>query len=53
MWTVYEEDESGEGISHTYRTREQVRAHLRRIRNNIFLRGWLARGFNRVTLSYA
>jgi hypothetical protein len=29
-----------------YRTREQARAHMQRVRGNQFLKGWLVRGRN-------
>ena len=45
-WHVWEEDETGNGISYFYATREQARAHMRRVRNNPFLKGWLVRGIN-------
>lgn len=45
-WQVYEEDERGEGMVYFYRTREQARAHMQRVRGNQFLKGWLVRGRN-------
>lgn len=46
MWKVVEEDQFGELCVYHYRTREQVRKHLRRLRNNPFFKGWKAWGFN-------
>lgn len=46
MWTVWEEDQTGEGILYRYATRREARQHIRRVRNNPFLggQGWLVRG---------
>ena len=52
-WHVWEEDASGVGCSYFYRTREEARAHVRRVRDNIFLKGWLTRAMNMETMAYA
>ena len=49
-WHVWEEDASGVGCSYFYRTREEARAHVRRVR---FLKGWLTRALNMETMAYA
>lgn len=49
MWNVWEEDQTGEGLLYQYATREQARNHVRRVKNNKFLSGWLVRGCNAYT----
>lgn len=49
-WQVYEEDERGVGVLYYYATRREARQHMRRVRGNTFLKGWLVRGLNRTTM---
>jgi hypothetical protein len=51
MWHVWEEDNTGEGVSYFYSSRREARAHVRRVHNNMFLSGWLCRGYNIETYS--
>lgn len=43
MWTVWEEDSTGGGVLYRYKTRREQRAHMRRVQDNPFLKGWLVR----------
>ena len=49
MWQVWEEDQTGQGVSYLYATRREARAHVRRVRNNLFMAGWLVRGTHLLT----
>lgn len=49
MWHVWEEDQTGAGISYLYATRREARRHMRRVRGNQFLAGWLVRGTHLLT----
>ena len=49
MWHVWEEDQTGHGLSYLYATRREARAHMRRVRNNPFLSGWLVRDSHLLT----
>ncbi|CAB1282915.1 hypothetical protein [Xylella phage Cota] len=49
MWHVWEEDQTGTGVSYLYATRREARQHMRRVRNNLFLSGWLVRGTHLLT----
>lgn len=42
-WHVWEETPDGEGVSYYYATRRAQRAHVARVQNNIFLKGWIVR----------
>lgn len=50
MWRVWEEDERGYGFAYYYLTRARARKHIKRVRRNPFLRGWLVRGVHTRTL---
>lgn len=51
MWHVWEEDQTGQGLSYLYATRREARRHMRRVRNNLFMggAGWLVRGTHLLT----
>ena len=42
-WHVWEETPDGVGVSYWYDTRRAQRAHVARVQNNIFLKGWMVR----------
>ena len=46
MYHVYVEDNEGFVFQYKHDTRAKARAHVRRVNNNIFLRGWNARGMS-------
>lgn len=49
MWMILERDTVGLTLRYWYDTRKAARAHLARVRNNPFLKGWMVEGINPAT----